>query len=41
MLNAVNRVYRFEPHEPHDMLFEYGMYSRLFIFSSWIKIPDE
>jgi hypothetical protein len=32
MLNAVNRVYLFEPHEPHIMLVEYEIYSRLFIF---------
>jgi hypothetical protein len=40
MLNAVNRVYLLSLMNPHVMLVEYEMYSRLFIFYFWIKIPD-
>jgi hypothetical protein len=40
MLNAVNRVYLLSFVNPHVMLVEYEMYSCLFIFYFWIKIPD-
>jgi hypothetical protein len=40
MLNAVNRVCLLSLMNPHVMLVEYEMYSRLFIFYFWIKIPD-
>jgi hypothetical protein len=36
----INLCYAFEPHEPHVTLVEYEMYLRLFIFLTWIKIPD-
>jgi hypothetical protein len=40
MLNAVNRVYLLSLINSHVMLVEYEMYSHLFIFYFWIKIPD-
>jgi hypothetical protein len=40
MLNAVNRVYLLSLMNPHVMLVEYEVYSRLFIFYFWIKFPD-
>jgi hypothetical protein len=39
MLNAVNCVYLLSLMNPHVMLVEYEMYSRLFIFYFWIKNP--
>jgi hypothetical protein len=36
----INLCYAFEPHEPHVTFVEYEMYLRLFIFLTWIKIPD-
>jgi hypothetical protein len=36
----INQCHAFEPHEPHVTLVEYEMYLRLFIFLTWIKIPD-
>jgi hypothetical protein len=40
MLNAVNHVYILSLMNPHVMLVEYEMYSRLFIFQYFEKIPD-
>jgi hypothetical protein len=36
----INQCHAFELHEPHVTLVEYEMYLRLFIFLTWIKIPD-
>jgi hypothetical protein len=37
MLNAVNRVYLLSLMNPHVMLVEYEMYSRLFIFFNTLE----
>jgi hypothetical protein len=36
----IKQCHAFEPHEPHVIFVEYEMYLRLFIFLTWIKIPD-
>jgi hypothetical protein len=40
MLNAVNHVCLLSLMNPHVMLVEYEMYSRMFIFQYFGKIPD-
>ena len=36
----LNHCLPFEPHEPHVIVAKYDMYLHLFIFTTWIKIPD-